>query len=230
MNKISFKYKPTSLFSLKDSNSTNSGAKSVFLPSPYSIKMAMIDVAIKFLNLYDELSHSNSKEFRWIRDICVEYYLPESSFIVINNCFVRILKKGRDNNDLQQTISFREYLYMSSFIEIIFNIEKIPDEEINDSKILFGKIMEKINYFGKRGSFFQFIESNDSPRTPNVIKYENNTGNYGILQSFDDFNENANFDMINNYSDTNPNRNKIIYSIPMKNISSSKDFILFGNI
>jgi len=46
MNSFSVIYKPTALFSLKDSNATNSGAKSLFMPSPYSIKMAILNQAI----------------------------------------------------------------------------------------------------------------------------------------------------------------------------------------
>lgn len=46
MLRFSVKYLPTALFSLKDSNSTNSGAKSLFLPSPYSIKMALLNQII----------------------------------------------------------------------------------------------------------------------------------------------------------------------------------------
>ena len=44
--KFSVVYKPTALFSLRDSNSTNSGAKSLFLPSPYAVKMAFLSQAI----------------------------------------------------------------------------------------------------------------------------------------------------------------------------------------
>ena len=44
--KFSAVFQPTTLFSLKDSNSTNSGAKSLFLPSPYAIKMAILNQAI----------------------------------------------------------------------------------------------------------------------------------------------------------------------------------------
>jgi len=43
---FSVKYMPTALFSLKDSNATNSGAKALFLPSPYAIKMAILNQAI----------------------------------------------------------------------------------------------------------------------------------------------------------------------------------------
>ena len=44
--KFSAIYKPTTLFSLRDSNSTSSGGKSLFLPSPYSIRMAFISQSI----------------------------------------------------------------------------------------------------------------------------------------------------------------------------------------
>ena len=58
------------LFSLKDSNSTSSGAKSLFLPSPYSIKMAFISQAMSL----GGVNFSKDKNlFAAIRDVEISY-------------------------------------------------------------------------------------------------------------------------------------------------------------
>ena len=41
-------YKPTSLFSLKLSSSTNSAGKTLPCPSPYSVKMALLNAIITY--------------------------------------------------------------------------------------------------------------------------------------------------------------------------------------
>lgn len=78
--KFSVKYIPTSLFSLKDSNSTNSGAKSLFLPSPYTVKMAILNQAITIGGELELLQKKNSKEFGYIRDAKIGIYIEEGSF------------------------------------------------------------------------------------------------------------------------------------------------------
>ena len=84
--------------------------------------------------------------------------------------------------------------------------------------------MHKINYFGKRGCFFQFIEYSDTPNNPNVLPFKIEDGISGILQEYDDFNEKSTFDMVNNFSLTTNKRAKEIFVLPLKNIASSKSF------
>jgi hypothetical protein len=61
--KFSALFRPTALFSLRDSNSTSSGAKSLLLPSPYSIKMALISQAISLGGEDFEKQPNNVKDF-----------------------------------------------------------------------------------------------------------------------------------------------------------------------
>ena len=68
--KFSAIYKPTALFSLRDSDSTNSGAKSLFLPSPYAIKMAFLSQAISLGGVDFE---NNPQLFAIIRDLKIFY-------------------------------------------------------------------------------------------------------------------------------------------------------------
>lgn len=211
-------YKPTSLFSLKSSNATNSGAKSLFLPSPYAIKMAVINQAITVGDELEKLSSNRSKEFGYIRDAQISYHLSESSYFCVNNSFVKILKPAREASGFIQTVAFREYVHISNDIEIIFEVEN------NEAKDFLKKYLFRINYFGKKGCFFQFVKFNDQPSSPNVSKFNAEELKPGIIEEYDDFDSKVNFENVDNFSSNSTKREKLILTLPLENIGSSKSF------
>lgn len=219
--KFSVVYKPTTLFSLKDSNSTNSGAKSLFLPSPYAIKMALLNQVITVGGDIEKLDSKKSKEFNFIRDAKISFYLPEGSSFCVNNSFVKILKPAREGGGFQQTVAFREYIYHSHPMEIIIEVKE------EEAKLYLKQYLHKINFFGKRGCFFQFIQYSDIPSKSNVNKFEVNLGVQGILQEYDDFESNSTFETVNNFSSKNSIRVKEILLLPLKNTGSSKAFTCY---
>ncbi len=219
--KLSVKYQPTTLFSLKDSNSTNSGAKSLFLPSPYSIKMAILNQVITIGDDLEKLKLKNGFEFNCVKNANISYYIDENTIFSVNNCFVKILKPSRSNSGWQQTVSFREYIHISGIIEIIFEIEN--EEQKNYLK----KYLHLINYFGKKGCFFQFLGYSDTPSEPNVLPFNSSENNPGILQEYDDFDDKAHFENVNNYSSKPTKRKKRIFVLPLQRVSSSKSFTVY---
>lgn len=209
--KFSVIYQPTNLFSLKESNSTNSGAKSLLIPSPYSIKMALFNQAITIDGI-DIFEKKESKEFVFIKDSTIEYRILGS--FCVNNCFITI-QSLRDGT-YRGKPSFREYIYLSNNIEIIFDVKN------EESKQYLKKYLHRINYFGKRGCFFQFIGYRDNPGEPNVKKFNASDFTPGILQEFDDISSKAQFANINNFDKSGAKREKKILVIPVKNLNSSK--------
>ncbi len=245
MVRFSAKYLPTALFSLKDSNATNSGAKSLFLPSPYSIKMALLNQIITiegeevFSQREVEVTKGKKKKtekresevFELIREVEISFYLPQGSRFCVNNTFVKILKIKEDKsskNDneaekefepgLQETIRYREYIHITHPLEIIFEVSDTSQAEFLKN------YLHKINYFGKRGCFFQFLEYNDNPPEANVVPFNANKGLAGVLQKYDDFDESVTFEMVNNYSGTSTKRKEEIWILPLKSKSSSKSY------
>jgi len=225
MNLIKFKimkfsviYKPTSLFSLKDSNSTSSGAKSLFLPSPYAIKMAFLSQAI---SLGGENFYNDTGKFIIVRDAKISYFIKGN--FCVNNCFIKI-QKQRDREPFKTTVSFREYIYLNEDIEIIFEVEN------SDSVSFMKKYLHKINYFGKRGCFFQFINYNDNPPEANVKPFNVADMSSGVLQEYDDFGKKVAFDNVNSYSDSKTSRDKCIFVIPLLSKSSSKSYTSYRSI
>jgi hypothetical protein len=210
--KFSVIYKPTALFSLRDSNSTSSGAKSLLLPSPYAIKMAFLNQAI---SLGGENFISDKQKFEIVRDAIISYYIKGN--FCVNNCFVKI-QKQRDNKPFKPTVSFREYVFLGDEIEIILDVK-------NERDTAFLKhYLHRINYFGKRGCFFQFVKYNDNPIKPNVKIFDINNLSLGLIQEYDDFGEKLSFDNVNSYSKKKTERDKNLWVLPLKNAGSSKSY------
>lgn len=212
MSKFSVIYRPTTLFSLKGSNATSSGAKSLLLPSPYSIKMAIINKAIS----YDNVDFNKELDkFAYIRDARISYHI--SGDYCVNKCCVKIQKK-RDKDPFKPTISFREYVFMNSDIEIIFEVES------ETAKEFLMQYLYRINYFGKRGCFFQFVEYKQESSTPNVNEFDIKNIAQGILQEYDDFDDSLSFENVNIYSSSQTKRRKKILLLPLVNTGASKSY------
>lgn len=222
------KYKPTSLFSLKDSNATSMGGKSLICPSPYSIKMAIINSYIQLYSV-DELQ----ADFKWIKDLEISIRLPQD--VIVNNCFIRIqnlkreeTKKEGSDDIFQSTVAFREFIYFKEPIEVAIEITKINAAQ--NTKL--ESVLKHINYFGKRGSFFQIISQNSNFfNSKETLEYgysqELSTTKYltSILYEVDDFGEKIqSFDQVNNYAENTTHRKKIIWCFPYNLISSSKSY------
>lgn len=222
--KFSAKYLPTTLFSLKDSNATNSGAKSLFLPSPYAIKMAILNQAITIGNDLQQLEHKKSLLFSFIRDAKISFFIEQDSSFAVNNTFVKILKPSRSSDGFAQTVAFREYVFISKPLEIIFETQSLEQKEYLQ------KYLHKINYFGKKGCFVQFVDYSDKPNEANVKPFDIVKISYGVLQEYDDFGEEVTFDKVNNYSRSKTLRKKEIMVLPLQSISSSKGFSVYKQI
>jgi CRISPR/Cas system-associated protein Cas5 (RAMP superfamily) len=219
--KFSAIYKPTALFSLRDSSSTSSGAKSLLLPSPYAIKMAFLSQAI---SLGGENFGKDKKSFEIIRDANIAYHITGS--FCVNNCFVKI-QKQREKEPFKATVSFREYVHLNDKIEIIFTVhENLYSENIRFLK----QYLFRINYFGKRGCFFQFVKYCDNPSEPNVYFFDDKKLSPGLLQEYDDFEHDLTFDKVNSYSNATTNRCKHLLILPLKRGNSSKSYTIYKSL
>lgn len=145
-------YEAATLFSLKLSSATASGGKTLLGPTPYAIKMALVDVACRTQGVAQA-------EQLWpqIRDLEVALRPVEQA--VVTNLFQKVLKpyKNRpkpgivDFGPFQKTIGYREYVHLAGRLGIALGWEGDEVHEwLND-------LLLNVNYFGKRGSFVQLI-------------------------------------------------------------------------
>ncbi|MFW6268489.1 MAG: hypothetical protein ACOC4G_00280 [Bacillota bacterium] len=217
---LEVEYLPTSLFSFKDINATNTAATSLLFPTPFGVKMALISKAIQNYDLKE-----GERVFDVVKDKEIRFNLPKEA--VINKTFGRI-------TDLRNEVgrskpAYREYVYFRGTLKIVMNLEELDEEEINLLKNLF----IKINYFGKKGSFMQFkdikvIENPGSKYTKLLgedLKMDLN--NKSIIQQAEDIPPEATFEEINIYnSEENLKRvdNEKIYEVDIEKTLSGEGY------
>lgn len=213
-------YEATTLFTLKSSLATSSAGKTLLVPTPFSLKMALLDVSLRTNGL-----ERGQLDFAWLRDMSIAVKLPEQA--VVTNLFAKIQKprrfdkkkgsddkgvvipEGEDEEDANSagpfgpTIAYREYVHYQGRFGLAFEIQ--PDFRQDQVKIL-SELLMQLNYLGKRGSFFQLVELPYSEATLPAyfisLTQEGGTIPFnGLLQVLDDCGSDLTFDKVNIYSD-----------------------------
>jgi hypothetical protein len=222
-------YIPNSFFSLKLSNATSKSAPSHLIPTPLSIKMAFFASAFRVSNKTFAKNIINL-----IKKVDIEIKPPSN--IIIQKSLIKVLQPSRKKKlrgFLDQTVIFREYVYLYDELEIALNIENLNEEDIQ--KII--TLSMHIQCFGKKDSFFQYKShkivddlSNDFTK---IVKK-----NFRIDSSFniiwlDDFTEMFkkavdSYDKVNVYSGENlimgTDRDVYPYKVFLKIENSGKNF------
>lgn len=218
-------YRPVSLFSLRRSDATNPAAKSLLCPSPYSIKMALLNSIITFGSVEEAI-----EQFNTIKSFNIQFKLPK--YICANNCFIKIQKephsdKKKKNPDIafDSTVGFREFIYYNGDIAIAVAVdEKLVDYYVDKFK--------RINYFGKRGCFFQFIKAERIEELDEQYSgYFDETSliarNDRMIIRMDDFHNKAKFDNVNTYSTQKAMRLEKLYYLNYKMVKANKNYTLY---
>jgi len=144
-------YEASSLFTLKPATATASGGKTLLVPTPYAIKMALLDIACRLEGQTTAEDYWDS----WIRYLTIA--LRPTEAVVVNNTFIKVLKPRRnpaeagsqDRGYFQRTISYREYAHLSGPFAIALELS----DAVEVDRLAFWLL--HINYLGKRGSFIQ---------------------------------------------------------------------------
>ena len=227
-------YQPTTLFSLKPAWATSSGGKSLLVPTPYAIKMALLDAACRTAGVAVA-----RQAWPWLRDLTVGLGPPER--MVVTNLFTRILKPSRTPakpgtqhaGPLGRSIGFREYVYLDGPLGIALG------EEIGDRLCLESWLLQ-INYLGKRGGFVQLL---GPPTLTEVIPPEFVVADGdlsrpfpvdGIIQQLDDCHASLTFEKANIYSGKRIGlgKERVLHHVvlPYRLVRSSKSFSYFERI
>ena len=214
-------YHPTTFFSLKPSNATSSGGKTLLTPTPYAIKMGLLDAAIR-----TEGINYGKQVWEWIRALPLAVHLPERA--LVNNVFTRILKPARssDKDGFDRTIGYREYVHFAGKMRLGFEIH----DDLQEGQLQ--RLLPHITYFGKRGGFFQFlppiqsVEVLPSDFTPLVEQVEWHIESQ--LQHLDDCDAKMSFDQADIYSGKNirvgKERHTFLAMLPYRLRRSSRSF------
>jgi len=231
-------FKPTNFFSLKPASSTSSGGKSLLVPTPFAIKMALLDVAVRVLGLAE-----GETWFPQIRDLSIALRLPARA--VTNNTFIKILRPHKGGlkdiagtglmTPMGNTIAFREYISFQGNLSFAF--QGIPADQLIP-------LLLQVNYFGKRGCFFQ-LQAIPQPwdwpaeelktqgytlLTESATAFSMN----GLLQMLDDCAPKMTFEQANIYSGKRVTlgKERILHHVvlPYRLVRSSKSYSYYERI
>ncbi len=147
-------YSPTGLFSLRMTHATSKGGKTLLLPTPYAVKMALIDACFRMYNKTVAKGKAQAV-FNLVKGLEIRFRPP--AYCVVQNTFVRVKQeeRGAPQGIYSPTIAYREFCFFRGHLEIAINVTMLSISQVEElSKLAMG-----INYFGKRGSFMQFIKS-----------------------------------------------------------------------
>ncbi len=140
-------YQPVSLFSLKLGEATSTGGKSLLIPAPFAIRMALLDAAIRVWGVA-----SGPQAFAAIKALRLALAPPR--WVAVTGLFGRILKPERSPEErdraMQPTIAFREYVHLGGPLGLALGGDPAHLEKVSP-------LLPHISYLGKRGSFFQLL-------------------------------------------------------------------------
>lgn len=245
-------YQPVSLFSLRMGLATSTGAKTLFLPTPFTIRTALLDAAIRTRGVA-----VGPEMFEKLKTLSLAVRPPER--VVVTNLFTKVQKPRRTDqrsedeeeedeaespgsSAMQKTIAFREYTYLVGGLGLAFS----GDEPALRTM---AELLPHVNYFGKRGSFFQLL---DPPKLMDVLpegfvlldgvyiegdRVEGQTPRAfvpGIIQMMDDWGRGLTFEKINVYTDEpiRLGKDRVLKSVvlPYRLVRSSKSFSFYERI
>ena len=227
------RYKPTGLFSLKSSAATSSGAKTLLVPTMYSVKMALIDAAFRS-------GKDGAEVFELAKPLKIRFKPPE--YAAVTHGFIKI-RREREVKDaknvaavelkrtspFQPTVAYREFCAFEGELTVALEIE--------EPAVWLEELLPGVGYFGKRGSFFQFSGFEYAEALPEhgfTFPLDDPPESYSldvVVQPLDDLGERATFEAVNTYSTERAKlgRDRVISqtAIPYSMVSSSRGYTLY---
>ncbi len=234
-------YLPAALFSLKPATATSSGGKTLICPTPFAIKMALLDAALRTRGDFMIKSLWND-----IRDLRLMLRLPTQ--VAVINTFTKIVrpkKNGPSDDDgtglltpFGSTIAYREYVSFGGTLGLAF--QSASGGALPES---LAELLYHITYLGKRGGFMQLLtspESQDDAALADatgwvVLTADQSSFSFGgTLQILDDCGPKLTFDQVDIYSGKRMTlgKDRILRHIvlPYRLARSSRGFSLYERI
>lgn len=243
-------YIPVSLFSLKSALATSSGGKTVLVPTPYAVKMALLSAAIRMSGVA-----YGRAIFPMLRDLHVGLQVPER--LVVTNGFGKVRRpweppkqKGADREAAEararskgtfpwnSTIAYREYVYFGSALKFAFT--STSDEATGRDLAAIVPLLYCINYLGRRGGFVQLAgipePTKELPAEYRLLTQEV-AGSFGLdwtLHTLDDCGSSLTFDQANIYTRERIalGRGRVLRHVPLplRLAQSSRGYSLYQRI
>jgi len=192
-----FRYAPVGLFALKMSRATSTVGKTLLVPTPYAVKLAILDAALRHY-----LSGDPEQLVRGLAKAEVRIGVPDHACVTGTIQRVRQETRASDrkqNADLtgyRANIAMREVVHLRGALRIAILAP--------DLKQVLLAAAPAINYFGKRGSFFQFTGYERQADLDPTFTQPVDAGGWpwGHVATLDDLGPRATFDALDSYSRT----------------------------
>ena len=214
-------FEPVTCFSMRPSNTTASGGKSLLCPTPYAIKTALLSSAIRFLG-----KEQGVAIFPQLVDMQLALRLPQQT--AVNRTFQKVLRPKSKSVSWQSTIAQREFCWQSGNLSIAIE---------TDEAELWGDLFLTINYFGRKGSFFQCVRvatMDEMPPLPYVLASREAQAQavnrfFGLLQRMDDFAPDITFDDVDIFN-SKAKGGRVQYSVmfPYQMIGNGSNYTLYA--
>ncbi len=198
------------------------------MPSPYALKMALLDAAIRV----DGWGHAEFA-WAWLARLQIGIQLPDQ--MVVTNLFAKILKIRRnpakegaaDAGPFQKTIAYREYVYFSDKIQFVLGTDVANHAAL-------ARYLLNITYLGKRGGFVQLMgpPTGVSDTTAYTVLTEEMTAfpPHGLMQRIDDCDSKMKLDQANIYTKSRPKRVVRDVVLPYRLKKSSRSYSLYERV
>ncbi len=256
---VTAEYEASSLFSLKSSLATSSAGKTLLVPTPFTLKMALLDIAIRTRGLAQ-----GKLDFDWLRDMNIALRPAERA--LVTNLFAKIQKprrtdkkaeekkKDENGNEIVEevesegeteegagpfgpTIAYREYVHLQGRLGLAFEVQ--PTLLTQDAPAILADLLVQLNYLGKRGGFFQLVTLPEQVESVPVsyVTITSAGGSVpfpGLLQVLDDCGPELSFEKADIYSDKKIRlgKERTLRSIvlPYQLVRSSRSYSLYQRL
>jgi hypothetical protein len=225
-------YESVSLFSLKASTATSSGDKTLLTPTPFALKMALLDTAFR-------TGGAAWAKNQWRSLRALQVALRPAPRAVVTNLFQRIMKPTRADSDnksksaFTRTIGYREYVQLQGE----FAIGVSTDEE--EFAPVLERLLTQLHYIGKRGSFVQLVGAVTHASTLSdgfvlLTQAQDQFPIQGVMQVLDDCAPTVSFEKVDIYSGASIKlgKDRILRNIvlPYRIARSSRSFTLYERV
>jgi hypothetical protein len=221
-------YEASALFTLKPATATASGGKTLLVPTPFAIKMALLDAACRLEGLA-----AAEEAWAWLGNLTVA--LRPAPAVVVNNTFTKVLKPRRSEvrpgskhmGYFQQTINYREYAHLGGTFAIALQLTADADPD------RLARWLAHVNYLGKRGSFIQLqdVPQRVDELPPGFIVVDGQLEGFvlgAVLTQLDDVGEGLTFSRANIYSDEKITlgKHRVLHhvALPYRLVASSRGY------
>jgi hypothetical protein len=141
------RYSPVTLFSLKMSRATSTAGKTLLTPTPYAVKMAFVDAALRH-----GLAGDPDELVRGLAKTSVRIGVPEHACVTGTIQSVRQETRDVERKRNPRLAWYRPNIAMREFVHFQGNLRLAFDQETCHSDLiaLLLQIAPAVNYLGKR--------------------------------------------------------------------------------